>query len=79
MGRIKKRYGRLENCQKDNGVNTPTVLYSLLASNALMVRTEVGLDPGADALRIGPDRHALTLQRSPERRDGGIVVCGMRQ
>ena len=60
-------------------MNTPTVLYNALASHALTAGTEVGPDPGAEALRIGPDRHTITLQRDPERSNGGVMVCGVRQ
>jgi hypothetical protein len=45
----------LENCQENNRVNTLTALYRVLASNALVARTEEGSVLGAEALRIGPD------------------------
>jgi len=46
--------------------DTLTVLYSFLASNALVPRIEVGSDPGAEALGIGPGRHVVALQLSPK-------------
>jgi hypothetical protein len=48
-------------------------------TEAAVLALKVGLNPGAEAMGIGPGRHVVALQHSPKYRDGGIILRGVRQ
>jgi hypothetical protein len=47
-------------------------------TEAAVLALKVGLNPGAEAMGIGPGRHVVALQHSPKYRDGGIILRGIR-